>query len=204
VSGPGSPPDDPGKRLEEVLAEHRDEPTNADDATEDYDPLDPFAPTERERAQTGEEADPAADEEEAFPEAPLFSLLGTVAAGIGVHHIDHIWIFPPRRMEAGESAVIVVSAFTGTGDDRRRVYAAHYTAHDESPEPRLALAEYGTAPTGRVDRLVEEVVERIKDGPAGAPRGVRIDGNEQRWHAMLHELAEQLLERARKDPRLRP
>lgn len=203
MSGKGSLPDDPGKRLEEVLAEHREEPADTADPARDHDPLDhdpldPFAAPAEEMEQT------EPDREDPLPEVPLFSLLRTVEDRVGVDRIDRIWIFPPRRLEVGETAVVVVSAFPDADDDRRRVLAAHYTAHHEAPEPHLALAEYGAAPTGRVTRLVEEVVERIKDGPAGAPRAVTIHGQAGRWHAMLNDLADQLLQQARKNPRLRP
>jgi hypothetical protein len=99
--------------------------------------------------------------------------------------------------------VVVVASFTETDDDRRRVYAAHYTALDDVDEHRLAVAEYGTAPAERVGRLVEDVVQRIKEGPAGAPKSVSIGGNSRRWDETLHELAEQYLEERQRNRRLR-
>jgi hypothetical protein len=47
------------------------------------------------------------------------------------------------------------------------------------------------------------VVERIKDGPAGAPKPMRVQGAEHRWHETLHQLAEQYLEERQRDRRLR-
>jgi hypothetical protein len=203
---PGPPgPDDPERRLEELLAEHRDEP---DTPPEDGpDPYDPFAPVTAEEPAPGtveaEEPEDPEEPEDSLPEAPLFALLRTVEAEIGVDRIDRVWVFPARRLERGETSLAVVAAFPDIDADRRRVYAAHYTAHDEADEARLVLDEFGTAPTDRVGRLVEDVVERIKDGPAEAPRSHTIRGEDERWHAFLHELAEAFLEEARKSRRLR-
>lgn len=158
-------------------------------------------------------AGPAPDPEieaDPLPQAPLFALLRVVEHDIGVQRIHRLWVFPPRRMEAGETAVIVVAAFTETDPDRRRVYAAHYTAPAEAAEPRLVLDEFGTAPVERVGRLVEDVAERLKDQPTAPPEAARIDGEPQRWHAFLHSLAEKHLDAAAhnrrlpRDPRARP
>lgn len=139
-----------------------------------------------------------------LPDAPLFALLRTIADEVGVDRIDQVWLFPPRRLKAGETSVVVVAAFHDLEDDRRRVYAAQYTAPaDTRAEPRLALDQYGAAPADRVGRLVEEVVERIKDdAPPTAPRAVRIRGEDERWNTMLHQIAEELLAAAENDPRL--
>lgn len=187
----GPRPEEVSERLEELLSEHREE-TGGDAGSPEPDPYDPFAPP-----PDSDSDETVGDEDEAddgFPDAPLFALLRTLEREITAERIDSLWIFPPRRIESGETAVVVVAAFPEMDNDRRRVYAAHYTALDDRDDHRLAVAEYGTAPTERVGRLVEEVVERIKDGPAGAPRSVRIEGNERRWHETLHALAEQHLE----------
>lgn len=141
---------------------------------------------------------PTADSDDALPDAPLFALLRTVAGSIGVDRIDRVWLFPPRRLKAGETSVLVVAAYPELDDDRRRVYAAHYTAPADPEAPsRLALDEFGTAPAERIGRVVEEVVERIKDdAPADPPRAVSIQGDHQRWNEMLHDLAERFLEEA--------
>ena len=187
---------DVGDRLEELLAEHREEP--AAEAPEE-EPFDPFAPV-----PSGDEESAGDEEEDSLPDAPLFALLRSMAEEITPERIDRLWIFPPRRIEAGETAVVVAAAFSETDDDRRRVYAAHYTALDDSQEHRLAVDEYGTAPEARVGRLVEEVLERIKEGPTGAPRSVRVEGRARRWDETLHELAEAHLEEQRRGRRPPP
>lgn len=224
MSGTGSLPDDPDRSLEELLAEHRDapppRPPEEPITPENAGPLsladlfDPSSPLTARVASAGERAavigevagEAAQTERESgsdLPDAPLFALLRTVEAGVEVDRIDRIWVFPPRRLEVGETSVVVVAAYPELEQDRRRVYAAQYTVTAEVREPRLALDEYGTAPTDRVGRLVEEVVERIKDGPTGAPKSHRIEGSRDRWHTVLHELAEAYLEEVRGNPRLR-
>lgn len=187
--------------LEALLAEHRD-PAPEEVHPESAGAVDPFAHLAPPQP-AAEQASAESDNTSSLPDAPLFALLRNVEQEVGVDRIDRIWVFPPRRLEAGETAVVVVAAFPDLADDRRRVYAAHYTARQESREPSLALDEYGTAPTERVGRLVEEVVERIKDEPAGAPRSHEIEGRDDRWNAVLHELAGRYLEEVQKDPRLR-
>ncbi|MFP4623436.1 MAG: hypothetical protein ACLFRX_04585 [Gemmatimonadota bacterium] len=202
---------DPDRQLEWILAEHRREtaPDPGPDAdAESFHPLDPFAPLppvpagsdDADRSAPADAADAALED---LPDAPLFALLRSVGDEVGVDRIDRIWVFPPRRLEIGETSVVVVAAFPEIDSDRRRVYAAHYTAQDEGRQLRLALAEYGTAPSERVGRLVEDVVERIKDGPAAPPRSHAIDGSHERWHAVLHELAGSYLDEAQSHPRLR-
>jgi hypothetical protein len=144
-----------------------------------------------------------------LPDTPLFALLRSIEARIGTERIDRIWVFPPRRLETGETAVVVVAALLEDDPERRAVYAAHYTAAETGP-PRLALDQFGTAPTERVGRVVEDVLERIKDAPAAAPKAARIEGVARQWHELLHALAEEQLEEAsrpgrrRRDPRPRP
>lgn len=219
--------DDAARRLEDLLAEHREPDdgagTDAGAGTADgagtddvalpasAEPFDPFAPAsatdplppgQAGGEQTTGEDDPA-EARDGLPEAPLFALLRNIEKDVGIDRIDRIWVFPPRRHQAGETAVVVVAAFLDVQDDRRRVYAAHYTVHEEAREPRLAMDEYGTAPTDRVGRLVEEVVERIKDEPAAAPRSHSIEGRDDRWNTVLHALAEAYLDEVRRNPRLR-
>ena len=205
MKGSDAPPDDPGRRLEELLADYREPPDEQDDPPDDS--LAPVPGQAGHDAGEGGEGPLGTETEDepddALPDAPLFALLRTVQDEIEIDRIDRLWIFPPRRIEAGETAVVVVGAYVEVDPDRRRVYAAHYTVSADADEPRLALDEYGTAPADRVGRMVEEVVERIKDGPAEAPRSHRVDASEERWHTILHELAEAHLDEVRKNPRLR-
>jgi hypothetical protein len=225
VSDTGTGPEDPGHRLERLLEEHRDPgadetpeaPAEPDDdpfASDLYpvssDPDDtPARPDGGElgegTAAVGGDGEEPGDGEEAgdgLPDAPLFALLRTIVHRLDVSTIDRVWIFPPRRLEQGETAVVVVSAFDPDDGSRRRVHAAHYTASSEGGDARLAMAQYGAAPDDRIGRVVEEVVDRLKEGPPGAPRAYPIQGDGARWDRLLHELAEAHLEDVRRDPRL--
>jgi hypothetical protein len=195
----------PGERLADVLSEHRDDApaTDATGTTDPTpDPLDPFASGPAVEEDAGGQDDSQPDDGDDLPVAPLFALLRTLEEEVPAESIDRLWIFPPRRIEAGETAVVVVAALPQADPARRRVYAAHYTALDDSDHHRLTVTEYGSAPTDRVDRLVEEVVDRIKEGPASAPRSFRIQGDPLRWGQVLHELAGELLEEQRRRHRI--
>ena len=210
MSGTGTLPDDPGDRLEEILREQglqeerskpESEPAPADETERIIRQTREGADQEESAGEPDDPGEEAGDEDE-LPDAPLFALLRTIQDEIEVDRVDRVWVFPPRRLEAGETAVVVVAAYAVVDEARRRVYAAHYTAPADASEPHLALDEYGTAPTDRVGRLVEDVVERLKEPPTAAARPYRIEGGEDRWSTMLHELAEAHLEEAAKDPRL--
>ena len=214
MSGTGSLPDDPGERLHELLREQglgdpaapEAEPEPLDETERIIQDSRPDAPDEN--AEAGAEQDPAdgdgEDAGDSLPDAPLFALLRTIEQEVEVDRVDRVWVFPPRRIEAGETAVVVVAAYALLDDARRRVYAAHYTAPADATAPSLALDEYGTAPAERVGRLVEDVVERLEDPPTAAARPYRVEGEPDHWNAMLHELAESHLEEAARDPHLRP
>jgi hypothetical protein len=138
---------------------------------EPVEPPEPWSRRSRGAAGAGRSApDAPVGPEETLPDAPLFALLRSIEQEVLVERVDRIWIFPPRRLEVGETAVVIVAAFPEDDADRRRVFAAHYTVATDATQPRLALAEFGTAPTDRVGRVVEEVVERLKDEPAAAHR----------------------------------
>lgn len=200
MSGDRLQPDDPGVRLEELLAQEELRVPDERPAGPDNDSLP---------GDTA--ADPGAGEPDVegdhLPDTPLFALLRIIEREVAVERIDRVWIFPPRHLEAGETAVVVVAAYLEADNDRRRVFAAHYTAPADDTEPRLALDEFGTAPADRVGRVVEEVVERLKDEPAAPPRTVRIDSDPARWLRLIHDIAEQTLDevvarqRSHRDPR---
>jgi len=198
VTGNRVPPEDPGLRLEELLAQEdlrspdSDDPAGAVDSVTETSPgRDPETATVGDA--TGDLRPPDARD---LPDAPLFGLLRIIEQEVAIERIDRVWIFPPRRLDAGETAVVVVSAYPEVGTDRRTVFAAHYTAPADDSDPRLTLDEFGTAPADRVGRVVEEVVDRLKDEPAAPPRTTRIEGDEARWHDLVHGLAEQRLDEA--------
>ncbi len=226
---PEHAPDDPGERLARILSEQGFAQAPQGDTPDSTDPghrpdplLDPFAGPAQDRSSEDRAGRPARDAaasdgsggerggtgqgdaaDRSLPDTPLFRLLTTIEVDIGVEDIDRVWLFPPRRLLTGETAIVVVAAFTEPGSERRRVLAAHYTAPKEGPAPRIRLDEYGSAPAERLGRMVEEVVERLKEQPGSSPRTVRIDGETTRWNRMLHELAEHHLEETLAEDRRR-
>jgi hypothetical protein len=137
--------------------------------------------------------EPKQEPGDSLPDAPLFALLRSIEREVGIERVDRIWIFPPRRLELGETAVVIVAAYPEEDPDRRRVLAAHYTVAIDATQPRLALDEFGTAPTDRVGRVVQDVAERLKDEATAAPLAARIEGDSPRWNELLHSLAERHL-----------
>ncbi|MEJ2187340.1 MAG: hypothetical protein P8Z36_15620 [Gemmatimonadota bacterium] len=123
--------------------------------------------------------------------APIFALLNGLAERLGIAGIDQLWLFPPRRVADAETADVVLSAFH---DDpgRRRVFTAHYAALTDR-KGRLEIEEHveerGIAPTERIGRLVEGVLQRVEDELAASPpRAARIDGDPGRWNELVESL----------------
>lgn len=124
--------------------------------------------------------------------APIFALLNGLAERVGIAGIDEVWLFPPRRVADAETAVVVVSVFQEDDEDRRRVFTAHYAAFTDR-KGRLEIEEHveerGIAPTERIGRLVEGVLQRVEDELAAAPpRTARIAGDPGRWGELLESL----------------
>jgi hypothetical protein len=189
-------------RLEDLLGQQDTDPESPEPTAAGGE-SDIAAPVEADTDRGHDDPGDAVHEEAAAPEAPLFALLSTIERQLTVERIDRVWIFPPRRLGAGETAVVVVSVFPILDPDRRTVYAAHYTAPADAADPRLALQEFGTAPTERVGRIVEDVVGRLKDEVTAAPTATRVEGDLARWLELRHRLAEQHLDQTTRHPRLR-
>jgi hypothetical protein len=124
--------------------------------------------------------------------APIFALLNGLAERLGIAGIDQLWLFPPRRVADAETAVVVLSAFHDDDPGRRRVFTAHYAALTDR-KGRLEIEEHveerGIAPTERIGRLVEGVLQRVEDELAASPpRAARIDGDPGRWNELVESL----------------
>jgi hypothetical protein len=121
----------------------------------------------------------------------LHALLQRVPDHVPVALIDYLWIFPPRRVAAGDSIVLVVAAF----DDepaRRRVITAHFTiARDRKGHAFVhqQFDEHGSAPDHAVSRIVDGVLHRLGDDLGQTPRELQMGGDSARWDALVSELA---------------
>ncbi len=126
--------------------------------------------------------------------APIFTLLNGLADRLTIPRIDELWLFPPRRTSDVETAVVVIAAFLDDDEDRRRIYTAHYAAvTDRKGNTEVAehLEERAIAPTHRIGRLVEGVLQRLEDELATAtPRVARIRGSTDRWNELIQSLTD--------------
>jgi hypothetical protein len=103
--------------------------------------------------------------------------------------VDYLWIFPPRRVAAGESTVLVVAAFDE--HERRRVLTGRFTvARDRrgTATVRVQYDEHGTAPDDAVPRIVQGVLRRLGEDAAAEPAEVHVAGLQQRWDELITEL----------------
>lgn len=130
----------------------------------------------------------------------LAGALAAAAERISPERVDAVWLFPARQLGARESGVAVLSVFA-EGDEGRRtrtIFTLHYVLEPPAPRARAVrtdeLAEQGTVPLDRVDRIIEGVLRRL-DVPE-TPDVRETGGDAARWAELLAELAGVPLERA--------
>jgi hypothetical protein len=123
-------------------------------------------------------------------EGAIHVLLHRIAEHVPVRLIDYLWIFPPRRVAAGDSVVFVVAAFD---DDpvRRRVITAHFTIARNRKGQAFVNArfdEHGSAPGHALTRIVDGVLHRLGEDVETSPREQLIAGDVEQWNALIVEL----------------
>jgi hypothetical protein len=105
--------------------------------------------------------------------------------------IDQVWLFPPRPVGEAESSLAVLSLFANQDPaGRRRIVTLHCTATTQRGRVRRVdqLAEQGTAPHDRLERVIDGVVHRLRS-EAEMPSSVDIRGDAGRWCALLDGIA---------------
>jgi hypothetical protein len=120
----------------------------------------------------------------------LHALVQRVLEHAPLQLVDYLWIFPSRRIAAGES-VVVVAALRDVEPGRRRVLTAHFTVSRDrrgSPTVNVSFDEHGSAPTDAVPRIVQGVLRRLGEEVGAEPREERIDGDPDRWNALIVDL----------------
>jgi hypothetical protein len=120
----------------------------------------------------------------------LHALVQRVAEQVPVSAIDYLWIFPARKVAAGESIVLVVGGFD-VDPARRRVFTAHFLVNRNrkgAATVTARFAEHASAPDVAVPRVVQGVLRRLGEDAAAEPREERIGGEQQRWDALIVEL----------------
>ena len=98
--------------------------------------------------------------------------------------LDRIWIFPPLSDGRSESSVVAAGCFAG-GDRRILVtlsYRAEETGRGVTFHPRFQ--EEGEAPTDRLPRVMEGVVERSGSG-FESPRSTSLNGDPEALETLI-------------------
>ncbi|HVH12674.1 MAG TPA: hypothetical protein VM759_06470 [Longimicrobium sp.] len=122
----------------------------------------------------------------------LAAALGAMAERLPPERVDAVWLFPARQLGARESGVAVVSVFP-EGDAERRtrtLHTLHYVSEPQKKGPPVRadeLAEVGTVPLDRIDRIIEGVLHRL-DVPE-TPDVRETGGDPATWAALMAELA---------------
>jgi hypothetical protein len=122
----------------------------------------------------------------------LAAALGAIAERLPPERVDAVWLFPARQLGARESGVAVISVFV-EGDEARRTRTIHTLHYVSDPQPKGPpvrtdeLAEVGTVPVDRIDRIIEGVLHRL-DVPE-TPDVRETGGDPHAWRALLAELA---------------
>jgi hypothetical protein len=123
-------------------------------------------------------------------EGALHALLGRVRHHVPVDLIDYLWIFPPRRIAAGESIVIVVAAFDHE-PVRKRVITAHFTISRNRKGQAFVNArfdEHGSAPGLALTRIVDGVLHRLGEDADTTLHEHQIGGDIECWNALIRGL----------------
>lgn len=121
----------------------------------------------------------------------LAAALAAAAGSIPPARVDAVWLFPARQVGPRESglAVLAVHPQDDAAKATRTIYTLRY---DAEPRTRGAtarsdeLAEQGTVPLDRVDRIIEGVLRRMEVPETPDVRDV--GGDAEAWSALLEAL----------------
>jgi hypothetical protein len=105
--------------------------------------------------------------------------------------VDAVWLFSARPLGPRESGLAVLSSFAeGDADGRTRtIHTLQYVSDPQPKGPPVRtdeLAEVGTVPLDRIDRIIEGVLHRL-DVPE-TPDVRETGGDPNAWHLLLAEL----------------
>ncbi|HLM69667.1 MAG TPA: hypothetical protein VK358_19145 [Longimicrobium sp.] len=121
----------------------------------------------------------------------LAAALGAIAERLPPEQVDAVWLFSARPLGPKESGLAVLSSFV-EGDAERRTRTIHTLQYVSDPQPKGPpvrtdeLAEVGTVPLDRIDRIIEGVLHRL-DVPE-TPDVRETGGDAHAWHLLLAEL----------------
>jgi hypothetical protein len=127
----------------------------------------------------------------------LAAALAAAAERIPPDRIDQVWLFPLRQAGARESALAVLSVFP-RGDearDQRTIHTVRYLAETDRTGRTTRtdeVAEQGTVPLERVDRIIAGVLRRMEEPENPDVR--ETAGDRRRWAELLAELGGPVLD----------
>jgi hypothetical protein len=120
----------------------------------------------------------------------LHALIEQIPVHVAFELIDYLWIFPPRRVAAGESVVVVIAGFDDD-EARRRVFTLRFTISRNRrgvASVSTRFDEHGAAPAAAVPRIVQGVLRRLGEDADAEPREEQIGGNPGRWFELVSAL----------------
>ena len=127
----------------------------------------------------------------------LAAALAAVAGRIAPERIDAAWLFPARQVGPRESGLAVLSVFTDGDGKTRTIFTVRYVLEPPAPRARPVrtdeVAEQGTVPVDRGDRLIDGGLRRL-DEPE-TPDVRETGGDPVKWAELLAGLAGGLLDR---------
>ncbi len=115
----------------------------------------------------------------------LLERLGHLGLRVPPPLIADVWLFPPLPEVASSSEFLL---FTRILDDgARALYSARMSPANGAPAHQVVV-EHGRAPADRVLKLVSGLQRRL--GHPSPARHVPIDGDHERWTALLDQMRE--------------
>lgn len=135
--------------------------------------------------------DPSADP--GVPEA-LPKTLTELRIRVDPTTMDRLWIFSPLRRGRRERGLVAVSVYLD-GEERRSVLTASYTGERSGLDLTIdsSFTQEGDAPPEFLPRIMEGVVRRAGEG-LGEPTEVEIEGDPERFEALLGEYGDESVE----------
>jgi hypothetical protein len=127
----------------------------------------------------------------------LAAALAAAAARIAPERIDQVWLFPARHAGPRETALAVLSVYPegDPANSQRTIHTVRYRAEqgrDGRVQRTDEVAEQGTVPPDRVDRIIEGVLRRL-DEPE-TPDVRETGGDPRKWAELLAELSGSVLD----------
>jgi hypothetical protein len=121
----------------------------------------------------------------------LSEALAAAGARVPPERVERVWTFPARAAGARETGLAVLAVFAeGEPGGQRTILTVRYraeTARDGSVTRTDEVAEQGTVPPDRVERIIAGVLRRMEEPET--PEVHDTDGDPRKWAELLADLA---------------